>query len=187
MEEEKKVEVKTERETKAEPMDEQIPDSKINLDQSTEQKKSKRSKSKSRDEQKPKDKKKEGEKKPDQPQKTEEKNIFAAFKYQYADFNIKPVNEFNFSQYNGSWCRFCGTRYAKKFETSPWGENKLCCHHYEQYKKGKLKLDKYKNEPKAPIGKLKENELRFLNEFVKNSGVSPTEAISQLNKELGIQ
>jgi hypothetical protein len=114
-------------------------------------------------------------------------SIFASFKHQYAHFNLTPIDQFNFAEYPHSWCRFCGTRYAKSFEMGPWGTNKLCCHHYEQYKKGKLKLDRYKNEPKAPITKNKENELKYLNDFVKQENTTPEEAILRLNSQLGIK
>jgi hypothetical protein len=44
-------------------------------------------------------------------------------------------------------------------------------------------LDKYKNEPKHPIKKDKDNEIRFLNDYIKTNKVLPEEAVDQLNEK----
>jgi len=44
-----------------------------------------------------------------------------------------------------------------------------------------LRLDKYKNEPKHPIKKDKDNEIRYLNDYSRLNKVLPEEAVAQLN------
>jgi hypothetical protein len=48
------------------------------------------------------------------------------------------------------------------------------------WKKGRLRLDKYRQDPKLPINKTKENELRYLNEMVRKTNTSPQQLLHHL-------
>lgn len=72
----------------------------------------------------------------------------ACFKYGYSDFGVAPISRFDFLNYKGNWCRYCGSRFTKIFKKGPWGKVKLCYHHYISWKKKKLDLSKFKKEPK---------------------------------------
>jgi hypothetical protein len=60
--------------------------------------------------------------------------------YSYEDFDLPKINEFDYTAFDSLWCRYCGSRFAEDFCSSPWGEKKLCLHHSKLWKKGKLDL-----------------------------------------------
>lgn len=67
--------------------------------------------------------------------------------YSYADFDLTPIDVFDFKEYDQLWCRYCGSRFAEKFETGPWGASTLCFHHSKLWRKGKLDLGQYPESP----------------------------------------
>lgn len=72
------------------------------------------------------------------------------------------------------WCRYCGSRWSRGYESSPWGPYKLCSRHYNEWKLRKLDLTKWKYEPKEPINADENDDERCLVRMIQrklNSGL----------------
>lgn len=82
--------------------------------------------------------------------------------YTYADFQLTPIDQFDFRNYDQLWCRYCGSRFAESFQEGPWGASSLCLHHSKLWKKGKLDLSEHSSPPGEPIFR-KSTELKYLN------------------------
>ena len=58
----------------------------------------------------------------------------------YEHFEVVPPSEVDYSRYEKSYCRFCGSRYSEKFYDSKLGPGSLCSVHYKILRKEKLHL-----------------------------------------------
>jgi len=51
-------------------------------------------------------------------------------KLTYEYLKIAPPEQFDYSNYEFDWCRYCGARYSSNFTKGPWGSRTLCTVHY---------------------------------------------------------
>ena len=74
------------------------------------------------------------------------------------------------------WCRYCGARWSREYGPSPWGPFKLCMRHYGKWKRGRLDLSKWKQEPTEPINAEDNNDEMCLFRMIQrklNTGIYP--------------
>lgn len=60
----------------------------------------------------------------------------------FAKFNLFFEEDFEYCNYNGKWCRFCGARYSVQFHDTILGSNTLCDKHFQQAQTDKIQLQK---------------------------------------------
>jgi hypothetical protein len=69
------------------------------------------------------------------------------------------------------------------FKKGPWGMMKLCYHHFVTWKKKKtLNLNKYKKEPREPIDKGRNTEIKYLNLMQKELNLEPVSTVLRLKE-----
>lgn len=49
------------------------------------------------------------------------------------------------------WCRYCGARVSSEWGCSPWGPEKLCWKHSQQWENGKLFLEAFEDEEPTTV------------------------------------
>lgn len=114
--------------------------------------------------------------------KDEKKENKISFKFGYRDFDLTPISDFDFVHYKGNWCRYCGSRFTKMFRKGPWGKMKLCYHHFLSWKTNRLDLQKFKKEPREPIDKGRDTEIKYLNLMQDKLQLKPVQTILRLKE-----
>jgi hypothetical protein len=77
-------------------------------------------------------------------------------------FDMVPAEEFDYTAYQGDWCRYCGARRSSLFSTGPWGPHTLCVAHYVKWNKKMLKFEDHTELPQTPINLSENTELHYL-------------------------
>jgi hypothetical protein len=113
---------------------------------------------------------------------SESKEAGKAYKWGYHDFGVASIEAFDYLAYKGRWCRYCGARFTQAFKKGPWGKYKLCFHHFVSWKKKKLDLSKHRKEPKEPIDKSRDTEIKYLNLMVEEMKLRPVQTVLRLKE-----
>jgi len=77
-------------------------------------------------------------------------------------FGMVPAEEFDYTTYQGDWCRYCGARRSSLFSTGPWGPHTLCVAHYVKWNKKMLQFEEHPELPPTPINLAENTELHYL-------------------------
>ena len=77
-------------------------------------------------------------------------------------FGLVPAEEFDYTVYQGDWCRYCGARRSSLFSTGPWGPHTLCVAHYVKWNKKVLTFEGHSDLPHKPIDLTQNTELSYL-------------------------
>ena len=67
-----------------------------------------------------------------------------------------------YDEFEGDWCRYCGSRDTSGWSRGPWGSRLLCIVHYVAWwQKKKLDLSPWPDLPKRPIAPEKNTEFKY--------------------------
>ena len=92
------------------------------------------------------------------------------------------MTDFDYLHYKGNWCRYCGSRFTQMFKKGPWGRYRLCYHHFMSWKMKKLDLSHCRKEPKEPMDKGRDTEIKYLNLMQEELKLKPVQTILRVKE-----
>ncbi|OMJ68517.1 hypothetical protein SteCoe_34011 [Stentor coeruleus] len=82
----------------------------------------------------------------------------------YAQYKLTKPERFDYENYKGEWCRYCGAR-KSRWGSGPWGRKTLCEAHSFEWKNKRLAEIHNVEIPKSPLFPEKNTELAFLSKL----------------------